>query len=60
MKSRDVTIEGIGNYGCWIISICREATLFKRSTTLSAELWNCYQTIAQYLLAEWPPEHKVS
>jgi hypothetical protein len=39
MKNQDVTIQGIGEYGCWIISTCREATPFKRRTTLSAELW---------------------
>jgi len=46
MESHDVTIEAIGDYGCWIIST-------KTCDIPSEELLSCYQTIAQHLLAEW-------
>jgi len=46
MESRDVTITAISDYSCWIMSTqTREVP--------SGELWNCYQVIAQHLLAEW-------
>jgi len=46
MKNRDVTIKGFADYGCWIIST-------ETRNVPSEELLNCYQTIAQHLLAEW-------
>ena len=46
MKSRDVTIDTHGDHSCWIIST-------KTRDPPSEELWDCYQKIAQHLLAEW-------
>jgi hypothetical protein len=48
MKSRDVLIRAHGKHGCWIISTLT-------NVPPSEELWNCYQAIAQHLLAEWTP-----
>ena len=47
MESRDVTITAIRDYRCWIMST-------QTRDVPSGELWNCYQAIAQHLLAEWP------
>jgi len=52
MESRDVTIEAVGDYGCWIIST--------ETRDPSGELWNCYQTIACHLLGEWSTGHKLN
>ena len=48
MSSRDVKINAHGDHSCWIISTSPEGW---RSHP-SLELWNCYQAIAQHLLAE--------
>lgn len=45
-NSRDVKIKAIGDYGCWIIST-------KTREVPSRKLWDCYQKIAEHLLAEW-------
>jgi len=47
MKSRDVTIKALGDYGCWIMST-------ETRIVPSEVLFSCYQVIAQHLLAEWP------
>jgi len=41
----DVEIRAYRRYGCWLI---------RTSFEPSEELWNCYQSIAQHLLIEWP------
>ena len=46
MKSGGVLIRSIRDYGCWII-------LPEMHGIPSEELWNCYQVIAQHLLADW-------
>jgi len=46
MESRDMTITAIGGYSCWIMST-------QTRDVPSGELWNCYQVIAQHLLADW-------
>ena len=46
MSSRDVVVRAHGDYRCWIISM-------ETRDVPSRELWNCYQAIAQHLLAEW-------
>ena len=48
-ESYDVKIRASGDHGCWIIET-------KTRSAPSEELWNCYQTIAQHLLAEWPDQ----
>ena len=52
MSSQDVKIYACGHHSdyhsCWIIST-------ETFDSPSRELWNCYQSIAQHLLAEWPP-----
>ena len=53
MESRDVTIEAIGDYGCWIMST-------QTRDVPSRELWTCYQAIAQHLLAESTTDQKVN
>lgn len=60
MKSRDVTIRSVRDYGCWVISTERHhatisSLLAKKRDVLSGELWSCYQAIARHLLAEWSP-----
>jgi len=50
MKSHGVTITAISDYSCWIISTETET---ETGDTPSRELWNCYEAIAQHLLAEW-------
>ena len=48
MENRDVIIRADGYHKCWIIQVeTREVP--------SKELWNCYQAIADHLLADWPP-----
>ncbi len=46
MRSRDVKIRIHRHLRCWIIST-------KTWDVPSPGLWNCYQAIAQHLLAEW-------
>jgi hypothetical protein len=46
-NSHDVKISAHACYGYWIIST-------DKMRPPSQELWNCYQSIAQHLLAEWP------
>jgi len=46
MESRDVTMTAISNYSCWIMST-------QTRDVPSGDLWNCYQVIAQHLLADW-------
>ena len=49
MRGHDLIIESQGSAGCWIIST-------RTGDVPSIELWNCYQAIAQHLLAEWPQD----
>jgi len=44
----DVTIRAQPDHRCWIIST-------NWLSSISEELWNCYQAIAQHLLIEQPP-----
>lgn len=44
MRSRDVEICAYPEHGCWVISHGAEGAL-------SRELWDSYETIAQYLLS---------
>jgi hypothetical protein len=46
MKSHDLSITANGKYGCWVIS-----TETRKIPT--ADLWSCYEAIAQHLRAEW-------
>jgi len=46
----DVQIRAHGGYSCWIIST-------SPAIAPSGELWSCYQSIAQHLLAEWSPDN---
>ena len=48
MKSGDMRIEAVSKYNCWIIST-------KNYPFLSRELWDCYETIAEHLLAGLNP-----
>jgi len=56
MESHDVTISTYVRHG--IFREYPEASTWIITTELSEipseELWNCYQTIAKHLLAEWP------
>lgn len=49
MVSLDVKIRAHWDHGCWIIST-------ETSVPPSEELWDCYQAIAQHLLAKWPDQ----
>jgi hypothetical protein len=46
MSDFELRIRSISDHKCWIIS-----TEF--NDILSRELWDCYQAIAQHLLADW-------
>ena len=46
-NSRDVKIESMGDYGCWIM-------VTKTRDVPSLQLWDCYQKIAEHLLVGWP------
>jgi hypothetical protein len=59
MRSQNVSIEGFGNYGCWLISTEGSGVpIFNRNIVPSTELWNCYQSIAKHLLATWQQRKK--
>lgn len=45
MRSRDVTIQAYSDHKCWTIST-------ETRDRPSGELWSCYHTMAQHLLAE--------
>jgi len=46
MSSGDVEVSAHRRHECWVISE-------KTDSAPSLKIWNCYQRIAQYLLAEW-------
>jgi hypothetical protein len=50
VRSHDVDISANGEHTCWIIRTKPSARLGP-----SRELWDCYESIARHLLAEWPP-----
>lgn len=52
-NSPKTTIRAYPNHNCWVISI--EIS----DISVSEELWNSYQKIAQHLLVEWPTNHKL-
>ncbi len=52
-KSPQITIRAYPNHSCWVIS--SEISYI----SLSEELWNSYQKIAQHLLVEWPTGHRL-
>lgn len=48
MGRRDVNIRAFGDSSCWLLW-----TMSPIFPVLSRELWDCYQSIAQHLLADW-------